>query len=278
MNEDPLAENTRENSATQQQGIARTEWQASLLSSFSLLSTTDSISWTQPAIDDPAIETVIFQGRCDVAAWRIQESFRNQRKRRSSDKQDERHSDEAIQIKKRGHEDTDDNTSTSSPSSARESDEHPDKPQIDRSALYSAIVVFLFSISMFIFRQIHKFCGMSTQSGDDDLGVTQDLGDNALDAVGAHVVQEGILTNVGGASGGTGGGGGATGNSALVQGMATQAASSAASAGAAASGAITGVAAAGAMAQVGLLAAITSSAPAAAATAAMVSVVPDEHL
>jgi hypothetical protein len=258
-----LGKNARESNATQQQMIDHRERKPSTLSPF----------WMQPLSDDPAVEAVVFHGRCDAAAWRIQESFRSRHKRRSSKQKDKTPPDEAKQIQKLDHEDTDDSTAGSSPSSTPELDEQPDKPQIDRSALYTAILVLLFSCSMFIFRQINKFCGRSTEGEEEDLGVTQELGDNAMDAVGTHVVREGVINSVSGGAGGGGGGGGAAGNPA-AQGMATQAASSAASAGAAgvAAGAAAGAVAAGAVAQVGILAAITSSAPAAAASAAMVSV------
>ena len=166
--------------------------------SSSTRSSTEDHNRDVSAKGDPAMAAAMFHGRCEEAAWRIQASFRDRRKRLGTNPEEET-SIEGENAK--GHETdsiSDCDTRSSSPSSL-ESGEEPDKPEVDRSNLYLAAFIAFFSCTIFILRQIKKLFGNEDESED----LAQEVGNNVMEETGAHMLRDTVVNT---ASGGAGGG------------------------------------------------------------------------
>ena len=149
----------------------------------------------------------LFHGRCETAAWRIQESFRGRRKRRLGTHGENNETPPGEGKDSKGHDaDGSDDASGQASCSPKTPEDEPDKPnssEVNRSHMYLAAFIALFSCIIFFMRQIRKLFGSEDESDD----LVQEVGNHVLDETGAQSFGgTGANTAHGGATGGAPGG------------------------------------------------------------------------
>jgi hypothetical protein len=164
-------------------------------------SPTQSSSTEHPSKADPAMTAALFHGRCEAAAWRIQESFRGRRQLfLGMNSEDGTPPGEGNDPK--GSENGD---AEGEPDPTNPSGEEPDKPnssEVDRSNIYLAAFIALFSCTIFILRQIRKLFG-----NEDDSDLAHEVGNHVMEETGAQALGgNGANAVSGGAASGAPGG------------------------------------------------------------------------
>ena len=157
-------------------------------------SSTEHHLGSRSAKADPAMTAALFHGRCEAAAWRIQESFRGRRNRLlGMNTEDDTPPGEGNDSK--GHENGD---AAGEPDPSGEEPDKPNSPEVDRSHIYLAAFIALFSCTIFILRQIRKLFG-----NEDDSDLAQEVGNQVVEETAGQAIG---ANGANAASGGTGGG------------------------------------------------------------------------